>query len=111
MYDLLLKGGKVIDPSQGINQSMDVGISGVKIGRVAPEIDSGEAAEVIDVRGKLVTPGLIDIHTHVYMAGSNSAHPDSAGVWGGVTTVADAGSPGPANFQELCDVILPQRLP
>ena len=108
MYELLLKGGKVIDPSQDINQSMDVGISGGKIGRVAPEIDSEEASEVIDVRGKLVTPGLIDIHTHVFLAGHNPVHPDSAGVWGGVTTVADAGSPGPANFQELCDVVLSQ---
>ena len=106
MYELLQKGAKVIDPSQGINQNMDVSISGGKIGRVAPEIDSKEAAEVIDVRGKLVTPGLIDIHTHVYLAGHNPAHPDGAGVWGGVTTLADAGSPGPANFQELCDVVL-----
>ena len=108
MYDLLLKGGQVIDPSQDINQSMDVAISGGKINRVAPDIDPKEAAKVIDVQGKVVTPGLIDIHTHVYVPGHNPIHPDSAGVWGGVTTVADAGGPGPANFQELCDVVLSQ---
>ena len=55
-----------------------------------------------------MAPGLIDIHAHVYQPKRNPAHPDGAGVWGGVTTVADAGGPGPANFQEFCDVVLPQ---
>ncbi len=108
MYDLLLKGGTVIDPSQDISGSMDVAISGGKIARVAPDIDATEAAKVMYVEGKVVTPGLIDIHTHVYVPGHNPAHPDNAGVWGGVTTVADAGGPGPANFKELCEVVLPQ---
>jgi dihydroorotase len=108
MYDLLLKGGRVIDPSQNINQIMDVAISGGKISRVAPDIESKEATQVIGVHGKVVTPGLIDIHTHVYLAGHNPAHPDSAGTWGGVTTIADAGGPGPANFEEFCGVVLPQ---
>ena len=107
MYDLLLKGGTVVDPSQGRNERIDVAITGEVISRVATSIPAEEASKVVDVQGKVVAPGLIDVHAHVYQPKRNPAHPDSAGVWGGVTTVADAGGPGPANFPEFCDVVFP----
>ena len=108
MYDLLLKGGTVVDPSQGLHQELDVAITGDLISRLAPSINAAESARVVDVRGKLVTPGLIDLHTHLYYVGGNPNHPDNAGVLAGVTTVADAGGPGPGNFREFQDVILSQ---
>ncbi len=67
-YDLLLKGGHLIDPKNEINRQMDVGISGDKIARVAPQIDSLQARKVVDCAGLYVTPGLVDIHVHVYAA-------------------------------------------
>ena len=108
MYDLLLRGGTVVDPSGGTNEKMDVAITGEVISRVATSIPAEEACRVVDVQGKMVAPGLIDVHAHVYQPKRNPAHPDSAGVWGGVTTIADAGGPGPANFPEFCDVVFPQ---
>ena len=108
MYDLLLKGGTVIDPSQNIHQMLDVAVTGDKIGRIAPSIAANESSHVVDAEGKMITPGLVDIHTHVYMPGGNPNHPDFAGVWGGVTSIADAGSAGSDNFQDFCNVILPQ---
>ena len=66
MYDLLIRGGTVIDPSQSIHALNDVAVEAGKIARVAPGIPVEEAVRVIDVPGKLVTPGLIDLHTHVY---------------------------------------------
>jgi len=91
MYDLLLKGGTVIDPSQGLNEELDVAISGNRISHTAPSIREQESAKVVDVAGKIVAPGLIDIHTHIYHPGRNWNHPDVAGVRAGVTTIADAG--------------------
>ena len=92
MYDLLLKGGTVIDPSQGIHEGLDVAISGDRIERLAPSIAETEAIQVIDVAGKIVTPGLIDIHVHLYDydVKFNVNHPDIAGVQAGVTTMVDA---------------------
>lgn len=63
-YDLLLKGGEVIDPSQTIRGVRDVAFQGGTVAAVMPDIPGDEANEVIDVTGKLVTPGLIDIHGH-----------------------------------------------
>ena len=66
MYDLLIKNGQVVDPDSGINAINDVAIADGMISRVAAGIPSEEANQVIDVKGKIVTPGLIDLHTHVY---------------------------------------------
>ena len=65
-YDLLLKGGHVIDPKNNINKVMDVAISGGKIARVAADIPASQAKKTVNVAGLYVTPGLIDIHVHVY---------------------------------------------
>ena len=104
MYDLLLKGGTVIDPAQGKNEKLDVAVTGNVISRIAPDIPAEEATNVIDVRGKVVAPGLIDVHAHVYQPRRNPNHPDAAGVWGGVTTIVDAGGGGAQNLEEFCDV-------
>jgi len=85
MYDLLLKGGTVIDPSHSLNEKLDVGITGDRITGLAVAIEGSEATRLIDVSGKLVTPGLVDNHVHVYPSKPNSKHPDFAGVLGGVT--------------------------
>ncbi len=106
-YDILLKGGQVIDPKNKINEKMDVAISQGKIIRVASNIPSASAKKVIDVSGLYVSPGLIDIHVHVfagtnkeqhYMDGPNSLPPDGFTLRYGVTTVVDAGSSGWRSF-------------
>ena len=110
MYDLLLKNGTVIDPSRSIHEKLDVGITGDRITGQAASIDASEATRVIDVSGKLVTPGLVDNHVHVYPSKPDSKHPDFAGVFGGVTSSADAGGAGPNDFQDFCDSVLNQSL-
>ena len=95
MYDLLIKGGTVIDPSQNINGPNDVAVQDGKIALVAPDIPESEAARVVEVKGKLVTPGLIDLHTHIYDGvNGNGVEADLGGVRAGVTTMVDAGSSG-----------------
>ena len=64
--------------------------------------------KVLDVSGKIVAPGLVDVHTHVYHPGRNWNHPDVAGVRSGVTTIADAGGPGSADFEDFCQYVLPK---
>jgi dihydroorotase len=100
--DLLIKNGKVIDPAQGILDRRDIAISKGKIAAVASAISAASAQRVIDARGKIVTPGLIDIHTHVADGLIPiGVAPDEGGVFSGVTTVCDAGSIGWANYYEF----------
>lgn len=95
MYDLLIKGGTVIDPAQGLNGALDVAVADGKIARVAADLAAAEAAQVVEVKGKIVTPGLIDLHTHVYDGvNGNGVAADLGGVRAGVTTMVDAGSSG-----------------
>src|SRR5690606_10847291 len=105
--ELLLKGGHVIDPKNGINEVMDVAIGNGRIIQVASGIAPDGATKVIDASGLYVTPGLIDIHVHVfagtnlrqqYMDGPNSLPPDGFTLRSGVTTVVDAGSAGWRSF-------------
>jgi dihydroorotase len=108
MYDLLLTGGTVIDPSQGLNARRDIAVQNGNIARIDPSIARTEATRVIDVPGTIVTPGLIDIHCHVSGGITlNGVHPDIAGVRAGVTTVVDAGTTGCATFQAFPDYIIP----
>jgi len=108
MYELLIKGGMVVDPAQGIHDQRDVGISQGKVVALASNI-LGEAKKVIDAEGMVVTPGLIDIHTHVADGLFRLAvAPDKVGVLSGVTTVCDAGSLGYFNYEGLKRFVIPQ---
>ncbi len=109
MTDLLLKGGEVIDPSQGLRALLDVAIADGVVSELAPDIDPSGAARVIDVRGCVVIPGMIDLHTHVYEGvNQNGINPDIAGVRSGVTTLLDAGSSGCYTFGGFPRYIVPQ---
>ena len=99
MYDLVLKGGRVVDPSSNLEGVLDVAVENGKIARIASGIAPAEAARVIEVGGKIVTPGLIDLHAHVFEGFNRTGvNPDLAGVLAGVTTIVDAGSAGAATF-------------
>jgi dihydroorotase len=106
--DLLLKGGHVIDPKNNIDGNMDIAITAGKIVRVAADIPTASAKKTVDVKGYYVTPGLIDMHAHVfngttpdaYIANaSTSLPPDGFTFRAGITTVVDAGSSGWRNFR------------
>ena len=108
MYDLLLEGGTVVDPSTGLDGIHDIALEGGAIARIAPDIASGEASRTLDVGGKIVTPGLIDLHAHVFEGiNRTGVHPDLAGVYAGVTTIVDAGSAGAATFSGFPRHIIP----
>ncbi len=107
-YDLVLRGGHVIDPANGRDELADVAINGGKIARVAPSLDTGGAKQVVDVSGLYVTPGLIDIHVHVYpFRGPGgpgfqaSVIPDAHSFRAGVTTFVDAGTAGAEHFADF----------
>lgn len=98
-YDLLIKGGRVVDPGQGLSAVRDVGIAQGKVLRVDANIPPGQARQVIEASGKFVTPGWIDMHVHVFDGvGIASIDADAAGVQRGVTTVVDGGSAGATTF-------------
>ncbi len=113
-YDLLLRGGQVIDAKNEVSAVRDVAIRDGKIAAVADHIDPASAFKVVDASGLYVTPGLIDIHVHVYAstgeihsyAGDNSVWPDDFTFRTGVTTVADAGSSGYRNFDDFKEHII-----
>ena len=96
--DLVIRGGRVIDPANGIDAVMDVGISGDTIAAVAPNLDAGNT-QVLDAADRLVVPGLIDIHVHA----RDAELPPSEFLSTGVTTMVDAGSRGADNVKELID--------
>src|SRR5258708_18821406 len=105
-YDLILQGGHVLDDKNHIDSVMDVAIKSGKIAKVATHIPPSDALKTIDAKGLYVTPGLIDIHVHVYAgtgergsyAGDNSVPPDGFTFRTGVTTVVDAGCAGWKNL-------------
>lgn len=108
-YDLLLRGGHVIDPKNNLSAVRDVAVREGKIAAVAAKIDPALAFKVVDVSGLYVTPGLVNIHVHAYTgtgergsyAGDNSVYPDGFTFRVGVTTVADAGGAGWRNFDDF----------
>ena len=105
-YDLLLKGGHVIDPRNRISAVRDVAIRDGRIAAVAPDILAARAGKVVNVNGLYVVPGLVDLHAHVFCGsdsgmlagGAGSIDPDTFALRVGVTTVVDAGSSGRHNF-------------
>jgi dihydroorotase len=99
-YDVVITGGRVVDPGRGVDAPLDVAIANGKIAKIAVGIDASEGERNIDARGRVVTPGLIDIHAHIYEHGvGNGLDPDLAGVRSGVTTIVDGGSAGSANYE------------
>src|SRR5438105_5957273 len=98
-YDLILRGGRVIDPSQRLDAVSDVAFAGGKVAKVAPKLQGGAGTDVRDVSGSIVTPGLIDLHTHVYWGGTSlGIDAEEFCRTSGVTTSVDTGSAGPGNF-------------
>ena len=97
--NLILRGGRVIDPSQGIDAVRDVGFADGKVAAVAASLPIPENCQVRDVSGLIVAPGLIDIHTHVYWGGTSlGIDAEDFCRTSGVTTTVDTGSAGPGNF-------------
>jgi dihydroorotase len=113
-YDLLLQGGRVIDPKSNISAIRDIAIKSGTIAAIAPRLNPGDALKVVNVAGLIVTPGLIDIHVHVFAgtgerssyAGDNSVYPDPLTLRAGVTTVADAGCSGWRNFEDFQEHVI-----
>jgi dihydroorotase len=113
-YDFLIKGGHVIDPKNRINARRDVAVSAGKIAEVAENIPASKARKVIDASGLYVTPGLVDIHVHVFAGGPGksyafgdlSVYPDGHTFRSGVTTVVDAGTSGWRNFDTFKERII-----
>jgi dihydroorotase len=113
-YDLLLKGGHVIDARNNLSAVRDVAIAGGRVAAVAMNLNAVDALKVVDASGLYVTPGLVDIHVHVYAgtgergsyAGDNSLYPDGFSLRSGVTTIVDAGSSGWRSFDDFKDRII-----
>jgi len=109
-WDLLLIGGEVCDPGGGTIGRLDVAVAGGRIAMVGPELPR-EAREVVDVSGKLVTPGLVDLHTHVHAGATYwGIDPEPVARRTGVTTWVDAGSAGAYNMESLRDKISTYRV-
>ncbi len=98
-YDLLLKGGTLIDPAQGIHDVQDVGLAAGRVSEVGADLPAALAREVVDCSGRIVAPGMIDLHVHVYPGVSHfGIEPDHHCLARGVTTAVDAGSAGADTF-------------
>lgn len=111
MYDLILKGGHVIDPEQGIDRVCDVAFEGGLVAAIGPYL-GGQGRETRDVSGRIVTPGLIDMHSHVYWgATSLSVDAETVAKRSGTTTFVDAGSAGAGNFAGLRKFIVEPSTP
>jgi len=102
MYDLLIKSGRVIDPAQQLDDQLDIAINGDRITCLSKTISTTGSNQVIDAQGKIVTPGLIDSHCHVYSKQDPpGTEPDTVGINQGVTTVVDGGSAGHATLADF----------
>lgn len=104
-YDLLIKGGRVLDPANQIDGLLDVAVRGAEIARVAKDIPSAEAKKTVDATGLIVVPGLIDLHAHAY-GYSGAIFPDDSALLAGTTTIVDAGGPGWMTFEDFKKTIV-----
>src|SRR6202045_3814399 len=106
-YDLLLTGGDVLDPAGGLRGLMDIGIAGGKISAVAPSLPAADARRTIIAKGRLVTPGLVDIHAHIFVNCSDMAIPIDrlrrASEGATLCDVGSAGSATPPGLREILD--------
>ena len=108
-FDLVVHGGTVLDPSQGLHARRDVGLRGGKVATLAEDLSAAEAERRLDARGLLVTPGLLDIHTHLYWGVSHyGIEPDPHCLARGVTTAVDAGTSGAQTFPAFRRFIIQQ---
>ncbi len=113
-YDIVLRNGYVVDPRNDVSGHRDVAIANGRIAAVEPSIDVRQARQVFDIDGLFLTPGLVDIHTHLYSttgiagawAGDSSVRPDSFSFRTGVTTMVDAGSSGWRNFETFREAVI-----
>src|SRR5438094_9397414 len=101
-FDLIVRGGRVIDPASGIDGAHGVAVKDRTIAQVAPRV-GGTAARTVDARNQLVIPGMIDTHGHVYqhVTGDFGMNPDEAGIRSGVTAVVDQGGAAPLPIHAL----------
>lgn len=99
-YDLIVAGGRVIDPANGVDGVADVGIVGTRIARVGPALRRSAGTRVVDAAGRIVTPGLVDVHVHVFDGVAGVAAPADTGCLAhGATTVVDGGSAGATTYE------------
>ena len=107
-YDLVITGGRIIDPGRGVDAQLDVAIEDGRIAALRQGIAESESVRSIDARGRLVVPGLIDVHTHLFEHGTAiGTGPDLAGVRSAVTTAVDAGSGGSATYDGFRRLVIP----
>ena len=108
-FDLVIRGGEVLDPSQSLRGHRDVGIRWGRVAAVEPSIDPGRALQAIDAKGHLVVPGLVDLHAHVYAQGSALGLPaDELAPFTATTTYVSSGDAGSGNFSALRHYIIAQ---
>jgi dihydroorotase len=107
MFDLIIKNGVLIDPSQNIQEKRDIAFSDGKVESVEPNIPSKDAKEVYDAEGSIVTPGFVDLHTHLFWGVSHyGVKPDETCLPNGVTTAIDAGTAGALNYEGFEEYVI-----
>ncbi len=109
-FDLVITGGEVVDPGAGLSGRLDVGVTDGRIAAVAPNLPTGGAGRVVDATGQIVTPGLVDLHTHIYWGATYwGIEADPVAAQTGVTTWLDVGSSGAFNFHGFQFEVLKKR--
>jgi dihydroorotase len=111
-YDLLIKGGRIVDPAAGFDQIADIAFASGKVAAIGPALPAGDAARSIDAGGQLVLPGLIDFHTHVYWGGTSlGVDAEETAMVSGTTTFVDAGSAGAGNMAGFVRHVMERSAP